>query len=61
MLATHILTHTFKHTLWLVKIHMSPTKSYGSHINFVGLKWILTDQRECVNQVCFLLMVFVFG
>lgn len=33
MLATHILTHISQHTLWLVKIHMSPTKSCGSHVN----------------------------
>jgi len=50
MLATHLLTHTFQHSLWLVKIHMGPTKSCGSHINLVGPMWILTNQRECVEK-----------
>jgi len=50
MLATHILTHIFQHSLWLVKIHMGPTKSCGSHIHLVGPMWILTNQRECVDK-----------
>jgi len=57
MLTTHLLTHTFQHTLfdcntssnthfsthsfWLVKIHMGPTKSCGSYILLVGPMWIL--------------------
>jgi len=40
-------THFPIHSLWLVKIHMGPTKSCGSHINLVGPMWILTNQREC--------------
>jgi len=34
----------------LVKIHMGPTKSCGSHINLVGPMWILTNQKECVKK-----------
>jgi len=43
---THFSTHSF----WLVKIHMGPTKSCGSHINLVGPMWILTNQRGCIEK-----------
>ena len=43
-------THFSTHSLWLVKIHMGPTKSCGSHINLVGRIWILTNQRECIEK-----------
>jgi len=51
---THFNTHFSTHFLWLVKIHMRPTKSCGSYIHLVGLMWILTNQRECVLK-CVLL------
>jgi len=35
MLATHILTHIFQHTLFDWLKFMGPTKSYGFHINWV--------------------------
>ena len=47
---THSNTHFSTHSLWLVKIHMGPTKSCGSHINLVGPMWILTNQRKCVEK-----------
>jgi len=50
MLTKHILTYI----LWLIKIHMGPTKSCGFHVNLVGLMWILTDQKECIKK-CMLL------
>jgi len=43
-------THFLTHSLWLVKIHMSSTKSCRSHINLVGPIWILTNQRVCVEK-----------
>jgi len=33
---TYFSTNSF----WLVKIHMGPTKSCGSHMNLVGPLWI---------------------
>ena len=50
MLATHLLTHTFQHSLWLVKIHMGPTKFTWDPHDLVGPMWILTNQRECVRK-----------
>jgi len=47
---THSNTHFSTHSLWLVKIHMGPTKSCGSHIILVGLMQILTNQRECFEK-----------
>jgi len=47
---THSNTHFPKQSLWLVKIHMGPTKSCASHINLVEPTWILTSQRECVEK-----------
>jgi len=29
---------------------MSPTKTYGFHINLVGPTWILTNRKECVKK-----------
>jgi len=57
MLATHLLTHTFQHTLfdWL-KFLWDPPNSYGTHQihmdpnDLVGPMWILTNQRECVEK-----------
>jgi len=40
-------THFSTHSLWLIKIHIGPTKSCGSYIFLVGHMWILTNQREC--------------
>jgi len=52
MLAIHILTHTFEHIFLSVKIHMDRTKSSGTHINLVGLMWILTKKlynyKNCI-------------
>jgi hypothetical protein len=48
-LATHILTHIFQHSFWLVKIHMGPTKFIWDPHDLVRLVWILTNHRECVN------------
>jgi hypothetical protein len=42
MLATHYLL--------LVKIHMGPTNSCGSHINLAALFYILTNKRDCVGM-----------
>jgi len=52
MLATHLLTYTFKHTLfdWLKYI-------WDPH-NLMGSMWILIDQRECVEK-CVLEDVFL--
>jgi len=46
--ASNISSYT--HSLWLVKIHMDPTKSCGSYILFVGPMWILTNQKKCVEK-----------
>jgi len=29
---------------------MGSTKACGSHMNLVGLMWILTNQKECVEK-----------
>jgi len=55
MLATHIWTHS----LLLVKIHMCPTKSYGTRINLVVLMWVLTNQRESVEKCVLLAFLLV--
>jgi len=47
---THSNTHFSTHYLWLVKSHMGPTKSCGSHINLEGPIWILTNQKKCVEK-----------
>jgi len=47
---THSNTHFSTRSLWLVKIHMGPTKACGSHINLVGSMWILTNQIECIKK-----------
>jgi len=38
------------HSLWLVEIHMGPTKFIWDPHDLVGLMWILTNQRECVEK-----------
>jgi len=43
-------THFSTHSLWLVKIHMGPTKFIWDLHDLVGLMWILTNQRECVGK-----------
>jgi len=50
MLATEILTHFSTHSLWLVKIHMGPTKFIWDPHVLVEPMWILTNQRECVGK-----------
>ena len=60
---THFNTCFPTHSLWLIKIHMGPTKFCGSHINLVSPMWILTNQRECVEK-CVLkcvLLAFLFS
>jgi len=47
---THSNTHFSTHSIWLVEIHMGPTKPCGSHIRLVDPMWILTNQRECVEM-----------
>jgi len=48
IVATHLLTHTFQHTL--IKIHMDPTKLIWDPHDLVRLMWILTNQKECVEK-----------
>jgi len=47
---THTNTHFSTHSIWLVKIHMGPTKFIWDPHALVGPMWILTNQRECVEK-----------
>ena len=47
---THFNTHFSTHSLWLIKIHMGPTKFIWDPHDLVGPMWILTNQRECVEK-----------
>jgi len=52
MNASNTLSNTqfSTYSFWMVKIHMSLTKSHGSQINLVDSMWILTNQNECVEK-----------
>jgi len=56
MLPTHILTHS----LWLVKIHICPTKSWGTHIYLVGHISVLTNKKKCVENCLLKCELLVF-
>ena len=43
-------TYFSTHSLWLIKIHMGPTKFTWDPHDLVGPVWILTNQRECVEK-----------
>ena len=43
-------THFSIYCLWLVRIHIAPTKIIWDPHDFVGLMWMLTNQRECVEK-----------
>jgi len=47
---THSNTHFSVHSLWLVRIHIGPIKIIWDPHDLVGLMWILTNQRECVEK-----------
>ena len=62
MLATYFNIYFSTHSFWLVKIHIGPTKSCGSHVNLIGPMWILTNQKECIEKYVleYMLLAFAF-
>jgi len=60
---TYSNTDSSTHYLWLVEIHMSPTKSCRSPINLLGDMWILTHQKKYVEKCVlkYMLLAFFFG
>jgi len=58
---THSNTHFSIHSLWLVKIHMGPTKFIWDQYDLVGPMWVLTNQKECAEKYVlqYVLLAFI--